>query len=40
LNVTRLEYERKSKAILVFAGVVDAKLMLHRPRPRPDLLEK
>jgi len=39
-KVTQLEYKRKSKAILIFAGLVDAKLMLHRPRPRPDLLEK
>ncbi len=39
-KVTQLEYKRKSKAILVFAGLVDAKLILHRPRPRADLLEK
>jgi len=38
-KVTQLEYRRKSKHVLIFAGLVDPMLILHRPPPRPDLLE-
>ncbi len=35
-----MEYKRKEKHVLLFAGLVDPKLMVHHPRPRPELLEK